>query len=51
MSDSTSDDYNPNPSATSRSGKPVSLSTLGRAARWETIAILVVLFVAALVFA
>ncbi|MEV4744028.1 hypothetical protein [Streptomyces sp. NPDC049555] len=54
MSDSTSDSYDaPSASAASRrrSAQPVSLRTLGRAARWETFALLVVLLVLAFAFA
>ncbi|MET9416590.1 hypothetical protein ABZY03_20850 [Streptomyces klenkii] len=51
MSDTTSDDYNPGPSPTSRSGKPVSLRTLRRATRWETLALLVALLVVVFAFA
>ncbi|MEV5239912.1 hypothetical protein AB0K89_12500 [Streptomyces cinnamoneus] len=51
MSDTTSDDATPSQSSTSRSGQPVSLASLGRAARWETFAVLVVLLVLVFAFA
>ncbi|MDT0451432.1 hypothetical protein [Streptomyces hesseae] len=51
MNDTTSDDAAPNRPATSRSGKPMSLRTLRRAGRWETLALLVVLLVVVFAFA
>ncbi|MEV4434708.1 hypothetical protein [Streptomyces sp. NPDC049585] len=53
MSDSTSDSYDApsGPAPSRRSARPVSLRTLGRAARWETLALLVVLLVLAFAFA
>ncbi|MEU1308799.1 hypothetical protein ABZ419_07875 [Streptomyces cinnamoneus] len=50
-SDTTSDDALPNRSAASRSGRPASLRTLGRATRWETFALLAVLLVVVFAFA
>ncbi|MCZ7456411.1 hypothetical protein [Streptomyces sp. WMMC940] len=51
MSDDTYDDSAPNRSGASRSGRPLSLSTLRRATRWETLAVLAVLLVCVLAFA
>ncbi|MCX4583903.1 hypothetical protein [Streptomyces sp. NBC_01481] len=51
MSDDTSDDANYSHSPTSGSGRPTSLRTLRRAARWEMFALLVVLLILAFAFA
>lgn len=51
MSDDTYDDPTPNLSGASRSGRPLSLSTLRRATRWETLAILAVLLLCVFAFA
>ncbi|WP_318210605.1 MULTISPECIES: hypothetical protein [unclassified Streptomyces] len=51
MSDDTYDDSAPNRSGASRSGKPLSLSPLRQAIRWETLAILAVLLLCVFAFA
>lgn len=52
MSDDSYDDNSPSSgSRPRRRGTPFSFSTLMRAARWETFAIVAVLFVLAFVFA